>query len=370
MSYKALKITSCVMLATLLSDPASAQGYSEQVRGLNGLLDQVYAQMLPMCDKLIGVGRGIAGFAAIWYIGSRVWRHLSNAEPIDFYPLMRPFALGFAIMVFPSVIALINGVLSPTVRGTSGMVRDSDKAIAILLKKREDAVKSSGFWQMYVGDDQKGSREKWLKYTYGDGHSEGFIDGLSNDIKFYMAKQSYNFRNSIKAALSEVLLVVFESAAICINTIRTFHLVVLAVIGPIAFGIAVFDGFQHTLTSWIARYINIYLWLPVANIFGAIIGTIQQRMIDLDIRQVQQNGDTFFNAHDMAYLIFLIIGIAGYFSVPSVAGYIIQAGGQNSLLYKVTSLFANTATTIGNAAFPAGGGFGKMPSPPAKTKSS
>jgi hypothetical protein len=221
-----------------------------------------------------------------------------------FTPLFRPFVLGFAILIFPSVIAMINAVLSPTVRGTAGLVKDSDKAIALLLKKKEDAIKSSDFWQMYVGDDQKGSREKWLKYTYGDGYSEGFTDGIANDIKFYMAKQSYNFRNSIKAALSEILRVVFESASLCVNTIRTFYLIVMAIIGPIAFGIAVFDGFQHTLTSWIARYINIFLWLPVANIFGAIIGKIQEKMISLDIRQVQQNGDTFFSSHDMAYLVF------------------------------------------------------------------
>ncbi|MBE9462068.1 hypothetical protein ACFP1I_12590 [Dyadobacter subterraneus] len=63
----------------------------------------------------------------------------------------------------------------------------------------------------------------------------------------------------------------------------------------------------------------------------------------------------------------LIIGIVGYFSVPSVAGYIIQAGGQNTLLHKVTTLFANTALSVGNYAFPAAGGFGRLPAAPDKT---
>jgi conjugative transposon TraJ protein len=300
---KCIVITLLAASGILLPQLAFCQGFEQQIRGLNGVLDELYTEMLPLCSKLISVGRGIAGFAAIWYIAHRVWRHLASAEPIDFYPLFRPFVLGFAILVFPSVIALLNTVLSPTVRGTSGMVKDSDKAIALLLKKKEDAIKSSAFWEMYVGDDSKGNREKWLKYTYGDGYSEGFTDGIANDIKFYMSKQSYNFRNSIKAALSEILRVIFESAALCINTIRTFQLIVLAIIGPIAFGIAVFDGFQHTLTAWIARYINVYLWLPVANIFGAIIGKIQEKMISMDIRQIEGSGDTFFNAHDMAYII-------------------------------------------------------------------
>lgn len=341
-----------LLAAVAIPQLGYAQGYQAQIRGLNGVLDQLYTEMLPLCERLISVGRGIAAFAAIFYIGHRVWRHIAAAEPIDFYPLLRPFVIGFAILVFPSVIALINAVLSPAVQGTSAMVTDSDKAIALLLKKKEDAIKSSDFWEMYVGDDSRGNREKWLKYMYGDSYSEGFTDGIANNIKFFMAKQSYNFRNSIKAALSEILRVVFEAAALCINTIRTFHLIVLAIVGPLAFGIAVFDGFQFTLTSWIARYINVFLWLPVANIFGAMIGKIQEKMIAMDIRQIEGQGDTFFNAHDMAYLIFLIIGIVGYFSVPSVAGYIIHAGSPGALLQKTTRVLDAASTSAARTAIP------------------
>ncbi|TDE10726.1 conjugative transposon protein TraJ [Dyadobacter psychrotolerans] len=322
------------------------QGYTEDVRGLNSILADLYKEMFPLCSKLVTTGRAIAGFAALFYIGNRVWRHIANAEPVDFYPLLRPFALGFAIAIFPSVISLINGVLSLTVQGTSNMVTDSDKAISTLLKMKEDAVKNSDFWQMYVGDDNQGSREKWLKYTYGDGYSEDFTDGLGNDIKFYMSKQYYTFKNTMKAGISEILTLIFESASLCINTIRTFYLIVLAIIGPLAFGLAVFDGLQHTLSAWISRYINIYLWLPVANIFGAIIGRVQQKMIELDIRQISQAGDTFFSANDASYLIFLIIGIMGYFSVPSLANHIISAGGSDSLLGRATSAFNKTATGL------------------------
>jgi len=98
--------------------------------------------------------------------------------------------------------------------------------------------------------------------------------------------------------MSEVLQVLYEAAALCINSIRTFYLIVLAILGPLVFGISVFDGLHHTLTAWIARYINIFLWLPVANIFGSIIGKIQQNMIQLDINQIQANGDTYFSSTD------------------------------------------------------------------------
>src|SRR5436190_6075838 len=319
-------------------------GFAGRIRSLHEVLDQLYDDMMPLCSRLIGVGRGVAGFAATWYIASRIWRHIANAEPIDFYPLFRPFVIGFAVLIFPSVIAMINGVMKPTVTGTREMVTDSDAIVAQLLKMKEEAIKKTAYWQMYVGSSGSGDRDKWYKYTYGD-KSEGWLNSIGNDIKFAFAKFSYNFRNSIKQWMAEVLKVLFEAAALCINTIRTFYMIVLAILGPLVFGLAVFDGFQHTLTVWLARYINIFLWLPVANIFGAIIGKIQELMLQLDISQINQTGDTFFSTTDVAYLIFMIIGIVGYFTVPSVANYIVHAGGGNTLLYKVTSLFGNSSKT-------------------------
>jgi len=356
------------VMGILLPAITQAQGVANQVNGLHSVLDQLYEDMMPLCSKLIGVGQGIAGFAATWYIASRVWRHIANAEPIDFYPLFRPFVIGFAVMIFPSVLAMINGVMKPTVTATAAMMKDSDKAIAILLKQKEDMIKTTDIWKMYVGETGAGDRDKWYKYTHPDdknGTGENMLESVGNDIKFAMAKASYNFQNSIKEWMSQVLQLLYQAAALCIDTIRTFNLIVLAILGPLVFGIAVFDGFQHTLTVWIARYINTFLWLPVANIFGSIIGKIQEKMLVLDMRQVQETGETFFSSTDIAYLIFLIIGIVGYFTVPSVANYIVHAGGGNTLLYKVSSLFSNTsrsavssmsggagmvADTMGNAA--------------------
>jgi conjugative transposon TraJ protein len=320
-------------------------GFGEKIRSLQEVLEQLYDDMMPLCSRLIGVGRGIAGFAATWYIASKIWRHIANAEPIDFYPLFRPFVIGFAVMIFPSVIVMINGVMKPTVTGTRDMVTDSDAAVAQLLKMKEEAIKKTAYWQMYVGSTGSGDRDKWYKYNYGD-ESEGWLESIGNDIKFASAKFSYNFRNSIKQWMSEVLKVLFEAAALCINTIRTFYLIVLAILGPLVFGLAVFDGFQHTLTVWLARYLNIFLWLPVANIFGGIMGKIQENMLAEDLQQIATNGDTFFSTTDTAYLIFMIIGIVGYFTVPSVANYIVHAGGGNTLLYKVTNLMSSSSRIV------------------------
>ncbi|MBS7230962.1 conjugative transposon protein TraJ [Flavobacterium psychroterrae] len=342
-----VKMVTAILLLPFLSQSQTLAG---DMNSLHSVLDQLYDEMMPLCSNLIGVGQGIAGFGAVWYIASRVWRHIANAEPVDFYPLFRPFVIGFCIMIFPSVLALINGIMKPTVTATAAMVENSNSAIEVLLKEKEKAIKENNAWQMYVGETGSGNQEKWYRYTHGnaDPDDQGMLEGIGSDVKFAMEKASFNFKNSVKEWMSEVLRVLFEAAALCIDTLRTFQLVVLSILGPLVFGIAVFDGFQHTLTVWLARYINIYLWLPVANIFGSIIGKIQEKMLRLDITQVNEYGDTFFSQTDIGYLIFMIIGIIGYFTVPSVANYIVHAAGGGALGQKVTNLFGGSVGSAVN----------------------
>jgi conjugative transposon TraJ protein len=341
MKSRDIKTVTACLIMILFPWLTQAQGVAGEIHSLQSVLDELYDDMIPLCSQLIGVGQGIAGFAALWYIASRVWRSIANAEPIDFYPLLRPFALGLAIMLFPYVLSVMNAVLRPTVTGTAAMMTSSNNAITYLLKQKEEAIKKTVTWQLY-GDE--GTHGKWYKYMYPDGEEETGVDLLSNGIKFMMTKALYGIQNAVKQWLSEILQIVYEAAALCINTIRTFYLIVLAILGPLVIGFSVFDGFQNTLIIWIARYINVFLWLPVANIFGSIIAKIQENMLRLDIEQIEMYGDTSFSAADTGYIIFLIIGIIGYFTIPSVANYIIHAGGDNHLLAKSSNLF--TGSTI------------------------
>jgi conjugative transposon TraJ protein len=253
----------------------------------------------------------------------RVWKHIAKAEAVDFYPLLRPFVIGYMIMLWPAVLSLINGVMEPTVTGTAALVKNSNQAVTTLLQQKEEALQKSNDWQMYIGPAGSGDLDKWEALS-GQADS-GVFSGISNRVRFEMAKMTYNMKNSIKVWLSEILQVVFESAALCINVVRTFFLIVLSIFGPLAFGLSLFDGLRHSLDNWLAKYLNVFLWLPVANIFGSIIGQIQQEMIKLDIAQVNSTGQTLFGPTDTAYLIFLVMAIAGYFTVPAVTNYIVRA---------------------------------------------
>jgi len=287
---------------------------------------------------MIGIGQGVAGFAALWYIAVRVWKHIAAAEPIDFYPLLRPFVIGFCILTFPAVIAMINGVLSPTVTATSAMVNNNNQAIQNLLNAEQRSN-----MQPPPNTNTNGDPDKYYQYSHPDNSSPSGAN--TNPIADQFS--GFGLKNMVKRLIFEVLNVLFQAAALCIDTIRTFKLIVLAILGPLCFGLSVFDGFQHTLKQWLARYVNVYMWLPVANIFGAIIAKIQVNMLQYQQSAVVSGNGV--NETNTIYLIFMVIGIIGYLTVPGIANYIINVGG-HALFSKTAALASMAVTYAGSSA--------------------
>jgi len=347
-----LVLTGC--LAVCVGAPFAVQAQdtsvSTGIAGLQSVLDKLYTGMMPMYSQLIGTGQALAGLAALGVIGYRVGKHIAAAEGVDVFPLLRPLTIGIIISLYPYFISGINAVLSPTVNGTNAMVKGANAAIGNLLQQKEAALEGAGALPLSAGPDGTGNDMLWELYAGGSATDP--VSMVSNAFSFELSKAFFNLKNTVKVWLSEVLEVLFEAAALCIDTIRTFNLIVLAILGPIVLGLSVFDVFRHSLSAWLARYVNVFLWLPVANIFGAIIGTVETQMIQLDIQQIQSNGSTYFSPEDIAYLIFLIIGILGYLVVPSVASYIVQATGSNVIAEKarqVVRTISREAFRVGSA---------------------
>jgi conjugative transposon TraJ protein len=319
-----------------------AQDSYEEFHGLQQVLENLYDQMIPLCSQLIGIGRSLAGFAALWFIAYRVWGHLSRAEPIDFYPLLRPFFIGFCIAIFPMVLNLINGILQPTVAATDAMAQNTNQALYAMLDGKEQQLNNPPATNPSTTPDNDPAR--WYQYTHPDGTTNS-SGGSSNPIA--AAFSGFSLRNLIKTWIAEALEFFYQCAALIIDTIRTFKLVVLAILGPFVFGLGVFDGFHHTIRQWLARYINVFMWLPVANIFGAITAKIQLNMEQMQL--ASGNTDPFFASTNSAYLIFLAIAIVGYFTVPSIAGYIVQAGG-HALFNKIAALSSTYSAMVSREA--------------------
>ena len=311
---------------------------------LHQILRSLYTDMMPLCANMAGVAKGIAGLGALFYVATKVWQSLSNAEPIDVYPLLRPFVIGFCIMFFPTfVLGTINSVMSPVVKGCNNML-ETQTFDMNEYRKQKDKLE----YEAMV-------RNPETAYLVSDEAFDKQIDELGWSAKdiatmggMYMDRAAHDIKQSVRDWFRELLELLFQAAALVIDTIRTFFLIVLAILGPIAFAISVYDGFQATLTQWITRYISVYLWLPVSDLFSSILARIQVLMLQKDIQELSDPNFIPDNSNSV-YIIFMIIGIIGYFTIPTVSNWIIQAGGMG-----------NMSRNINNSANKAGSGAGAV----------
>jgi conjugative transposon TraJ protein len=315
------------------------------VQSLNQLLDNLYNEMLPLCSDLINVGRALGGLGALIFIAGKVWRHQAENSPIDVFPLLRPFAIGLAISLFPSMLGILNGVLGGLSSATSSIVLVQNQDIIQLQARKKALLKAQPENAVYEDDD---AFEKELE-------NKDVLD-FGGKAALYFDRMSYGVKKNFREWIRNVLELAHDSAALVINTIRTFFLIILSIVGPISFGFAIWPGFEGTLTNWFSRYINVFMWLPVANIFGAIIAKIQVMMLNLDITALESNSSDLEKA-DYGYMLFLVIAIAGYFTVPSVAGWIVSASGLTNITRFANQGGANAANMAGAAA---GGATGQV----------
>lgn len=308
---------------------------------LHQILHTLYQEMMPLCSNLTGVAKGIAGLGALFYVAAKVWQALARAEPIDVYPLLRPFAVGLCILFFPTfVLGTINTVLSPVVKGCHGMLEtqtfDMNKYREQKDKLEYEANKRNPETAYLVDKEEFDKKLDELGWSAGDLITMGGM---------YIDRAEYRMKQNIRRWFQELLELLFQSVGLVIDTIRTFFLIVLSILGPIAFAISVYDGFQSTLTQWITRYISVYMWLPVSDLFSSVLARIQVLMLTKDIEAMSD--PTFIpDSSNTVYMVFLIIGIFGYFTIPTVANWIIMAGGVSG----ANRAMNTTAAKAGNVA--------------------
>ncbi len=317
---------------------------------LHEILANLYQDMIPLCSNMIGVAKGLAGLGALFYVAYRVWQALSRAEPIDVFPLLRPFAIGLCIMFFPTlVLGTINSVMSPIVKGTHGILETQTLDMKDYQQQKdqleyEARVREGKAWLV---DDE----------VYDQKMNELGITDSPEIISMWGERLWYDIKAWFREVVRDFFELLFNASALVIDTIRTFFLVVLAILGPIAFAFSIYDGFQATLTQWLARYISVYLWLPISDLFSSVLARIQVLMLQQDVALLQ-DPNYIPDGSNGVYIVFLIIGIIGYFTIPTVAGWIIQSGGAGAYGSNVNKVGSKAAGLAGGVAGSVAGNVG------------
>lgn len=277
-------------------------------------LETLYDQQMPLVAKFVNLGRAVGGIGALLYISFKVFGHLSRAEPLDVFPLLRPFALGLCILLFPQLCAALRGITLAVSHTTDSMQKDQQGQIETLSKAKQQEIERSPVYKDFATDEAKEAKLATMKPWDVSGK-------MGLEFKRLQFEVGQNFREWMKNALELGAV----GARLFISLLMTLFLSVLSIAGPLAFGIAVIPGFGGGVQKWFGHFISISLWLPIANVFGMFLGQMQILLLTNDVARLKAGGG--LETADFGYMLFLVLSIGTYLFVPKGADMLISAAG-------------------------------------------
>ena len=75
---------------------------------------------------------------------------------------------------------------------------------------------------------------------------------------------------TIGAIIGGLLMIIAKILLFVQQMLSALYLTILSVIGPFIFALAILPGFEGGIKSWISRYIQIALWIPVGYLIMAL----------------------------------------------------------------------------------------------------
>ena len=96
---------------------------------------------------------------------------------------------------------------------------------------------------------------------------------------------------AIDKFLINILSAVHDVCYILMILVSVFFRLLLRVVAPIAFGIAIWDGFTNNIFEWVGKYLN-YTFLPfAAGIYATIISKIEVIYLNAQLQDYTNNGE-------------------------------------------------------------------------------
>lgn len=265
---------------------------------------------------LVDMARAIGGIAAFFYISKRIYEQLIADNPVTVLPLLRPFALVLVITFWGPFVNLLMAPTKGLTTLSEAVYADKKHIVKEKLGEKQQAILSTDL-PLFSENEEK-EAQLWDKGINLLLTTYNIITGraIQNQINFY-----------IMDAIRQLLETIFEVLVYLIAFLRTVFCVLLVIFGPLVFAISIFDGFQDNYLQWIARFVNVNLYLPIALLVLSLVQEIliyvlEQEIVLINALPVYQP-QMFY----VSNLVVPICGIIGVALVPQIASWIVQASG-------------------------------------------
>jgi conjugative transposon TraJ protein len=287
-------------------------------------------------NVLIDMARAIGGIAALFYISKRIYEQLIADNPVYILPLLRPFALLLVITFWGPFVNLLMVPTKGLTNLSEAVYANKKHIVKQKLDEKQQAILTTDLPIFYENEEKEA--QLWDKGINLLLTTYNIISGraIQNQINFYLMD-----------ALRQVFETIFEVLVYLIAFLRTVFCILLVIFGPLVFALSIFDGFQDNYLQWIARFINVNLYLPIALLILSLVQEILIFILDTEIAQISAMPVYQPQLFYVSNLVVPVCGIIGMALVPKIASWIIQASGTNTGGSRMVRTAAVMAATKG-----------------------
>lgn len=301
------------------------------------VLESLKEQMMPLCADMAQVAKAIALLGILWYMTSKILTSLAQNEPVDYFSFMKPLGIALCIGLFPTlVIGTLDGILSPVAKVASNIATsqiETTRNLQDIVDKQineKPLSKEEVLFYMntlaptkLIDDDKKPTADELQRQE----------QEMQTLAKSRRASWSTVIMSYITDILSYLLQWLVEAVSMGLAVISTFFLVILSVFGPLAWAAACFPAFENSISAWLARYISISLWVPITDMFSAMMSRVQLISLQGQIASLEQG----VGLEGVLHILISAVAVYGLLSIPTIAGWIVQSGGTGSYSRNMTN---------------------------------
>lgn len=310
-------------------------------------LDRLYDKAVTDACSLTSYLMAVAAVGALLYVCVKAWRQWGQGNPIVFYEFLRPFTVALLLSNFYVVPEFINLCCEPLVVFTASLKDASYKEYQEKSDKvysaRLESVRNIG--KTVTAAEDGTQEESWSLL----GAIFDIVDQFNplTNLTFLLRKIRYDMAVNISMFLCKLV-----SIALYVFMIVTVE--ILIILAPVVLTLAIFPSFDHVLKQWICRYINVMLWIPMANIVGYVIQQLYITVFyDKLIRAYTSSGSnaaSVYSSGGDGYLILIsLLACIMYCMVPKLSNWILDGNGSGLIGGAVSNVF-KTAASAGASA--------------------
>ena len=120
-----------------------------------------------------------------------------------------------------------------------------------------------------------------------------------------------------------------------LTAVSSIFLIVLGLIGPLVFALSLIPGFANNISVWIARYIQISFWSPMA----ALVDYVNYKITGALVVTMFNNPTLMSGVYNIHLILLELVTLICLLAVPQMASWLITSAGASD----VTRGMANTA---------------------------